>query len=256
MPPRIKFAGPTDRVAIIGRTGSGKTVAGVWHLSGQDFKSRPWLVLNTKGDPLLNRIAEIEGVKVIDVNDTPNGPGLYIVNTVPGDAVAIDALLGRVWAMQNCGTYIDEGYMIEEDNNLNALLTQGRSRNCPVIVLSQRPAWITRYMFSEAEFVQLFNLQLEDDRKKIGSLVPLSELSPQERGVRNDARKYDYRLRAHHSYWYNVGDDILTPLGPVPPPDTLVERIRAKFAAAHSPEQAQVLETVEVSETEPKRRYM
>lgn len=240
----LKWPGPADRTAVVGRTGSGKTVAGVWHLSGKDFtnpQGQPWAVFNTKGDPLLNEIAAIEGVKNIALDKTPEEPGLYIYNTVPGDADAINDALGRIWQRQNCGVYIDEGYMIENDDNLNALLTQGRSRNCPVIMLSQRPAWITKYMFSEADFVQLFNLQIQDDRKKIKQLVPVDK---------------DYSLRKHHSYWYNVGDDILTPLGPVPPPDELVERIRAKFSAKNAPEPLQAFETVDVSPAEKVRRYL
>lgn len=237
----IKWPGPSDRVVIIGRTGSGKTVGGVWHLSGKDFKRESVFVLNTKGDPLLNEIAGIEGVKTIAITDRPMEPGLYIVNPLPDDAIGIDEFLRWCWERGNCVVYIDELYMIDETDALNAILTQGRSRNVAFIGLSQRPAWVTKFVFSETDFVQLFNLQIRDDRKKIGQLVPV------------DA---DYSLRPHYSYWYNVKDDQLTPLGPVPPPNVLVERIRAKFSAEQPPEAPQVSETIEVFDPVGARRYL
>lgn len=241
----IKFPGPSDRVTIIGRTGSGKTVAGVWHLSGKDFDIQPWVALNTKGDPLLNEIALIPGVKSLSLEEALKlpifEPGMYIISTRPDQAEAINALLGKIWLQGNVGVYIDELYMIDETDNLNAILTQGRSRNVPFIGLSQRPAWVTKFVFSETDFVQLFNLQIQDDRKKIAQLVPVDK---------------DYSLRKHFSYWYNVGDNILTPLGPVPPPDTLVERIRAKFPPNKPPEPAEPVVLQEVFGPTQGRNYL
>lgn len=237
----LKWPGDEDHLLICGRNGSGKTVGGVWHLSGKDFNKQPWLVLNTKGDPLLNQLAGIEGIKTIGIDETPGDKGLYIVNPLPHETMEVDGLLGRVWSKGNCGTYIDEGYAIEEDRNLNALLTQGRSRKCPVIILSQRPSWLTKFAFSECNFVHLFNLQIQDDRKKIGQIVPVDK---------------DYRLRPHFSYWYDVKDDTLSSLAPVPPPAVLVERIRAKFSADDRPEPEQPLELVEIFGDTPGRNYL
>src|SRR5579864_4379152 len=107
----IKFPGPTDRVVVIGRTGSGKTVAGVWHLSGHDFMKEFVFVLNTKGDPLLNEIAAIEGVKTISIDQRPTEPGLYIVNPIPDQSLEIDAFLRWCWQRGDCLVYIDELYM-------------------------------------------------------------------------------------------------------------------------------------------------
>lgn len=238
----LKWPGPEDHTAVVGRNGSGKTVAGAWQLSGKDFNEQAWVVYNTKGDELLSAIATIEGVKTIGVDDTPEENGLYMVNPMPDEQAAVNAQLGRIWARGNCGAYLDEGYWLkrEHESNLNAMLTQGRSRRCPVIVLSQRPAWLTKYAFSECNFIQLFNLQIQDDRKKIGQIVPVDK---------------DYRLRPYHSYWYNVKDDRLVELGPVPPPETILTRFRAKFPPNKPPEQPQVTETVEVSAPERQRRY-
>lgn len=230
--PKISFPGPTDRTAVIGRTGSGKTTAAAWHLSGKNFDAQPWLIVNTKGDPFLEQIAAIEGVKTIGVDATPGDKGLYIVSPLPEQQDELDALFKRIWAKQNCGVYIDEGYMIERTDGLNALLTQGRTRQIPMIVLSQRPAWISKFVFSEADFVQLFNLQRLEDRKNVAGFVPVDK---------------NYRLAKFCSYWYNVGDDRLVQFGPVPDHDAIINTFRAKFP----PEQAQSGEALRVS---PARR--
>lgn len=211
----VKFPGPTDRVYIIGRTGSGKTTAALWHLSGKDFNLQPWVVVNTKGDTKINELAAIEGVKTISVNDTPGDRGLFHVRPHPDDeAEELDAFFGRIWEKTNCGVFVDEGYMIQIDNKLNSLLTQGRDRRIPMMVLTQRPTWITKFVESEADYVQLFGLSRRDDRKNVMGLVPVDR---------------DYRLAPHCSYWYNVSEDSLVQFGPVPKSSTILDSFRAKF---------------------------
>lgn len=210
----VKFPGPQDRVAIIGRTGSGKTTAAEWHLSGKDFNTQPWCIVDTKGDPSIARIRALEGAKTIDVNDTPGDNGLYIVAPLPEQQEELDGFFRRVWHKQNCGLYIDEGYMIEQTDGLNACLTQGRTRNIPMIILSQRPAWISKFVFSEADFVQLFNLQRLEDRKIVGGFVPVDK---------------NYRLARYCSYWYNVADDELVQFGPVPNSEVILASFRARL---------------------------
>ena len=210
----LKFPSSSDRLAVIGRTGSGKTQAAAWHLSGKDFDRQPWVIVNTKGDPLLNQIGRIRGVRHITINDTPGDEGLYIVSPLPGEGDAIDAFFYRIWEKQNTGVYIDEGYMIDRTDGLNALLTQGRSRHIPMIVLSQRPAWISKFVFSEADYIQLFHLQHEGDRKNVAQFVPFDT---------------KYRLQPYHSYWYNVGANEIVLFSPVPPRETILENFRQAF---------------------------
>lgn len=107
-------------------------------------------------------------------------------------------------------------------SGLNSCLTQGRSRHIPMIICSQRPAWCSKFVFSESDFVMLYNLQRLEDRKTIGGLVPVDK---------------NYRLAKYHSYWYNVADDQLSQFAPVPQFADILEIFRAKFP----PEQAQDL---------------
>ena len=219
---KVKFPGEQDRLLIVGRTGGGKTTAGMWHLSGRDFNKQPAVILNTKGDPFIDQLAELDGVQTITLDDTPGDTGLYIVSPTPGEMDKLDTFLARIWNKKNCLVYVDEGYMIKPADQLNALLTQGRTRNIPVIILTQRPSWITKFVFTECDFVQLFNLQTLNDRKNIGGLVPVDK---------------NYRLPEHYSYWYNVRANTMVKFGPVPPPEQILETFRAKFPPKQAPEQ-------------------
>jgi hypothetical protein len=217
----VKFPGPEDRIYIIGRTGSGKTHAAMWHLSGHDFRTQPWLIVNTKDDRVVNWLCEnVPDIKEISVDETPGESGLYVVTPVRSDVPKVDTLLGRVWDKQNCGVWIDEGYMIHPNDNFIGLLTQGRTRRIPMIVLTQRPAWITKFVESEADYVQVFNLSRRDDRKRVADVVHGLDV--------------DYRLERHCSYWYNVADDDLVQFGPVANRATILESFRGKLP----PEQA------------------
>lgn len=218
----VKFPGPDDRLYILGRSGSGKTTAALWHLSGKDFNDQPWVIVNTKGDSNINDlITAVPAIRTIDINSTPGDSGLFHVRPHPDtEAMELDAFLGRIWRKGNCGVLIDEGYMIEEDRNLNAMLTQGRDKEIPMIVLTQRPTWISKFVESEANFVQLFNLSRLDDRKNVAGLVPVDK---------------NYRLDRFCSYWYNVDEHELVTFAPVPNKAAIISTFRAKFP----PEQAQ-----------------
>lgn len=224
----LKFPGAEDHVAVIGRNGSGKTVGGMWLLSGRDFDVQPALIVNSKGDSLIDEISEIKGVHTIGINDTPGDKGLYIVNPLPSQGDELDQLFKRCWEKENITIFIDEGYSIQRDEWFNACLTQGRSKHVTLIVLSQRPAWISKYVFSECNFIMLFNLQIKDDRKKVAEFVPVSK---------------DYRLPPYCSYWYNVKDNQLNEFVPVPDNAAIISTFRSKFP----PEQEQAPEVAGTS---------
>jgi len=149
----------------------------MWLMSARDFNAQPGLIVNTKGDSLIEEISEIKGVHTIGINDTPGEKGLFIVNPLPSEGDALNQLFRRCWEKENVTIFVDEGYGIQNDEWFNACLTQGRSKHVNMIVLSQRPAWISKYVFSECNFVMLFNLQIKDDRKKVAEFVPWTEIT-------------------------------------------------------------------------------
>lgn len=167
----IRLPGPDKRTVIVGSTGSGKTQAGCWHLSQKDFHRRPWFVIDFKGDAL---IAEI-GPDEIDVRaKPPMQPGVYVVRPKPMiDDEYLTEFLWKLWKQEYCGLYTDEGYMIPGVRNpaFRALLTQGRSKKIEMVTLSQRPVWMDRFTFTEADFWQIFRLNGLDDRKSVSAII-------------------------------------------------------------------------------------
>lgn len=210
---------PTDkqRIAILGRTGSGKSVAGLWHLSKRRFDEMPWIIVDFKTDENINAITR---ANILDGYDAPTKPGIYITQPHPQDAEGLDKLLRNVWEKGNTGILIDEGYMMKENSNVEnafvALLTQGRSKRIPMIVLSQRPVWLSRFVFSESDFFQTFHLQDERDVKTIASFLP------------SGAYK---RMPDYHSLYYDVGRNALDYLAPVPAEDKIIAAIDSRLPA-------------------------
>src|ERR1700677_4030172 len=73
----------TQRLVIVGMTGSGKTHGGCWHWGLRNFDEKPWVVYDWKRDKLIN---SIEGTFELGVNaPAPEHPGLYIVHPVVDD---------------------------------------------------------------------------------------------------------------------------------------------------------------------------
>lgn len=210
--------GPDSRTLIVGKTGTGKTYTAVWHLSTRDYMSRPWVIFDYKGDPLLGSI-DAEELDILD--NPPDEPGIYIVRPFPDDDDnLVNDFLKRIWVKGNTGIYIDEGYMVPSRSGpFKAILTQGRSKQIPVIVLSQRPVWLTRFAISEADYYQVFWLNDRRDRQVLESFLP--EL--------DDGRDVNTRLEQYHSWFYDVSRDNIMELGPVRSIDKIVEKINSNL---------------------------
>lgn len=210
MAPQFRLPDDTQRVAIVGRTGSGKTVAALWQLSLRSYDTRPWIVFDFKGD---RNIARIPRARVVSINEPPpKTPGVFIVRPLPHQNDELDDYLWRIWSQENTGLYFDEGYMVSKSEPFRALLTQGRSKNIPLIVLTQRPVWITRFVWSESDFIQLFSLSNLQDRKVMRDMLP----------------KVPTDLPAYHSIWHDVGKDASFLLRPAPRIDTIRATFRSR----------------------------
>src|SRR5574337_184117 len=85
---------------------------------------------------------------------------------------------------------------------LTAYLTRGRERGQSFLGQTQRPAWISRFIFSEANYISEMALNLLDDRKRmfqfIGHATALEKLPP------------------HEWLWYSVDTDTLRHFLPIP----------------------------------------
>lgn len=213
--------GEDKRTTIVGRTGSGKTQFGAFILSKQPFQQMPWVVLDFKREGIFS---ELVGTRHLSMDgkgwDAINQPGLFVARPNLDEEEQVNELLWHIWNHEYCGVFVDEGYMIGKSKAFIACLTQGRSKIIPMIICTQRPTWITKFAFSEANFIQVFQLTLKDDRKTVSEYI--SE---------DSQALIEKRLPAFHSYWYDVDQDQVTPLRPAPGRDQIIGDFNAKLAA-------------------------
>lgn len=211
----MNFPSDTERLAIVGTTGSGKTHAALWHLARRNYDEKPWVIYDWKRDEFIN---SIEGTFELDVNaPAPEHPGLYIVRPIPeDDDDAVNQQMTDIWRAEDIGVYVDEGYMVSSKNKgFRKLLTQGRSKHIPMIICSQRPVWMDKFVFTESEFKQVFRLQNEGDVDKMEEYIPF-DLSR--------------RLQPRWSYYYDAINDRLDVMKAVPDQPAIRAMFHAKLA--------------------------
>lgn len=212
----LRLAGDDQHTAVIGRNGSGKTVAALWHLSKRNFESMPWIVVDFKRDEHINAI---ERAQYIGVDEKiPKHPGVYIVQPDPSDPRGLADMFEKAYNRENVGFWIDEGFMMGENREVEKkfirLLVQGRSKRIPFIVLVQRPTWITRFVFSESNFFQIFHLQDARDVDTITRVLP--------------AGSY-FRMPDFHSVYFDVSQNTVHYLRPVPQASEIIDSINERL---------------------------
>jgi hypothetical protein len=210
---RIRLPGPSDRITITGHTGSGKSQAALWHLGNANFDRKPWIVVDPKGD---DKIASIEGIEHVDVGYIPKYPGLYAIHPTQYETDELDAYLYDILQHGNIGCYFDEAFNCGHGPGFTTLLIQGRSQNCPAIVLNQRPVFVSRFAFSEAQFFQCFALTDDRDYKTL-------------RGFAKVPNMEKFPLPEYHSYYYDVRWKRAYKFAPVPDIETILETVNNKL---------------------------
>ncbi len=194
---------PGKRVIISGRTGSGKTVGATWLLSRSPGC---WLILDRKYDALLGELGpQVELGDNYDKLWAENR--VLVVRPTTSDSTELDDWIGHVserW--QHVGLFVDELYYIHKNgqagNGLTGWLTRGRSRGQSFIGCTQRPAWVSRFCFSESDYIATYALNLADDRKRMLEFTGHPDMLK--------------KFRRYRWGWYDVANDKLTKYGPVP----------------------------------------
>jgi hypothetical protein len=197
---------PGKRLAVVGRTGSGKTYLERWFMLRSGLR---WVVLDTKHDPGFNDWRPSGGLlepKALKRRwaDTP-----YIVvrpHPVQNNPATLDYYLGQLHdAFEGFGVCVDETYQVvtgpRPGPGLTGLVTRGRVRRQAVILGSQRPSWVPRFMFSEADYVAAMSLTLLADRQRV------FEFTGDQRSL--------LRLAPREWLWYDVAANHMTLYAPV-----------------------------------------
>jgi DNA helicase HerA-like ATPase len=219
-----EFSWPRDdeHTAVWGRNGTGKTQLATYVLSKQNFKRKPWVIIDYKGDELLN---SIERTREISYDEIPEKPGLYILHARPDMSDEMEQWLWKIWERENIGLYADEGYLLpksgtQEMGAYDTIQVQGRSKRIPTITLSQRPTRISRMVVSEASHVAMFDLNDDRDYKTAESIVPrgFGTWVPPEFGREKD-------LPPYHARWYAVKSKGRFVLTPVPEAEEIRDQI-------------------------------
>lgn len=181
-----------ERGLIIGQTGSGKTVGALVHMQATNLY--PVIILDTKGEPAFNDIADDgdeetppeetiiydDAEKFINQWHKKRQPEYSIVRPTPqemGDSANLDSILQRIYdTNKRCLIYIDEAYQWHVNGRAGAgligLLTRGRSKGMSVLLSTQRPAWISRFCFTEAQKFYIYKLSDKRDHKIISEYIP------------------------------------------------------------------------------------
>lgn len=207
----FRFPGGDSRTIVIGATGTGKTTLAGWLLSHARFDKRAWVIIDYKNEELFDEVG-FPPIQRLRLGRMPGKRGLYIVSPRPGDDDYVEQFLWKIWSKGNIGLFVDEATLLPRQNAVKAILRQGRSKRIPVIAATQRPVDIDREFFTEANFMSVFRVQDDRDLKIV-------------RGFIRDPR-VEKTLPNRFSWWYDVAENLLIPLSPVPPPSSIVARMR------------------------------
>lgn len=228
----VRSPDDTHRTVLIGRTGEGKTVRGLDILSRQNFEEIPWVIVDYKGDPtLIDLVRRCKGrIKTIKVQDKPpRSSGLYYMHPRPMmDDDVMNKWLLSVHKQGDLGLYIDEGYAMPRFGNcmeFTLILTQGRALHIPVICLYQRPVWMSRFAIAQSDFRCCMKLDEERDEKIAKQFVRAAVLPD---GSKLGPEQMD-SLPRFYSLWHDVSEGKASILSPAPPPDVVIEKIKARL---------------------------
>ena len=198
------------RAILTGRTGSGKSTLACWLLNRSP---NHWLILNPKWTKAYKDLPESETVEGLDVKKIGRSlekNRFTIVNPSGSEArhdVMDDIINYYHESYEGIGLCADELLTLHNNgragSGLTGWLTRGRELKQSFLGITQRPAWISQFLFSEADYVACMSLNLKKDRQAVAEATGRLEMLEQ--------------LEARKWFWYDVVRDKLQRFGPVPP---------------------------------------
>lgn len=182
---------PGERGVIIGQTGSGKTRGAMYML--QMSEQWPIVVFDTKGEPAFQslKLYEDESSETYETGESfirqfhkKSQPDYTIVRPSAEEMEfpleGLDSILKSMMKIKrSCLIYIDEAYQFHHNGRAGAgllgVLTRGRSAGISLLLSTQRPAWISRFCFSESQRFYIFRLIHQKDKDIVGGYIPGAE---------------------------------------------------------------------------------
>lgn len=172
---------PGERGVICGFTGSGKTGFACWLM--RRIPRTPIVIYDTKEEDKFLRLPGSRVANTFDeIHEHYENPEVdYIVFRPPiedlTDPIALDTYLFRHYMeLRGADAYVDEAYSFHNNGRpgrgIVALLTRGRSRGISTLLSTQRPTWVSRFVFTESQRFYIFRLMDKSDRKRLTDVIP------------------------------------------------------------------------------------
>lgn len=207
--PNQPVINPGKRAIIAGRTGSGKSTLAKWMLQ---VSPGYWVIINPKNTRAYDTLPDSNNVDGIDIPKIKKSieEHRFTIITPKANQLSPDTLdLLIQWLITeytNIGISIDELYAVHKNGQagegLIGLLTRGRELKQSFLGLTQRPAWLSKFLFSESDYIGGMSLNLEDDRKRMFAFT--------------GKKAFLEKLPEQDWLWYEVGTDNLRAFNPVP----------------------------------------
>jgi DNA helicase HerA-like ATPase len=202
----------TEHVAIAGRTGSGKTVGALNMLSMRNMDDMAWIIIDHKRD---EQIAKLPAEKLNPNTRFLPSSGLHVIHTEinKNSREEIEGFLERAFQRGKIGIYVDEGHLLGPSDAIRTILVAGRSKRVPLMWTSQRAQHIDPFIWSQATFYRVFDLQSPLDIKRFNENFPIRWKKPER----------------YHSWYYDVAEGKVFIMQPSEPMGVTENRLDLKL---------------------------